>query len=425
MVVEDGVIKKIERYWDLSASGNVKIGYDEACQELKRIFLEATKLRMISDVPIGAFLSGGIDSSLTVAAMSMLSDSPVRTYSIGFEDDSYNELPYARQIAERYDTDHNEMVVRPSAIDVLPDLVRRFGEPMADSSAVPTYYVSNFAAKDLKVVLTGDGGDEAFGGYRRFTLAARVDYLEHFHSVGIWIRIRKMVLALERLFNKRRRNKRFPTSKGDEILRLRGLERYHHLLAFFSDREKDLFYTKHMKEMVGPHSTLDYLNEFVDWYDTDDIFNRYFYIDQKTYLPEDILFKVDICSMMNSLESRSPFLDHKLIEFAVNLPGRYKRRLTGEGKLILKDTFNDWLPDTFRNRSKMGFSAPMSKWLKDDLFQFAEQNLLSNKMCHKLIEKNMLKWILSEHEAGEKSHGKKIWTLLVLSEWLHEGRVWL
>ncbi|MBW1740961.1 MAG: asparagine synthase (glutamine-hydrolyzing) [Deltaproteobacteria bacterium] len=418
MVVKDGLIKKISCYWDLAAEPEKKIDYDEACEGLRSIFLEATKMRMISDVPIGAFLSGGIDSSLTVAAMSMFSDTPVKTYSIGFEDESFNELPYARQIADRYGTDHNEMIVKPKAIDILPNLVKGFGEPMADSSAIPTYYVSNFAGRDLKVVLTGDGGDESFGGYRRFTLAARADYLDHFHSVGLWICIRKIILALERLFNKRRRHKRFPTSKGDEILTLNGLERYHYLLAFFSDNEKDLFYTKHMKEMTGSHGTLDYLRGFMERYETDDIFNRYFFIDQKTYLPEDILFKVDICSMMNSLESRSPLLDHKLIEFAVSLPGNYKRRLSGEGKLILKDTFRDWLPESFKNRSKMGFSAPVPRWLREDLFEYLQDELLANTNLHEIVKSEMIKRLLEEHGSGVKSHAKKLWTLLVLGLWL-------
>jgi asparagine synthase (glutamine-hydrolysing) len=360
MVVKGGEIKRVSCYWDLPAEKN-SLSYNEACEKLQSIFLEATKIRMISDVPIGAFLSGGIDSSLTVAAMSKLSNGNVRTYSIGFEDESFNELPYARQIADKYGTDHNEMIIKPRAIDVLPSLVRGFGEPMADSSAVPTYYVSRFAGKDLKVVLTGDGGDESFGGYRRFSLAARADYLERFHGLGAWICIRKIVLALERAFNKRRRDKRFPVSKADEILSLKGTQRYHYLLAFFSDSEKEVFYTRHMKEATASQQTLDYLSGVMDRYRTDDLFNQYFYVDQKTYLPEDILFKVDICSMMNSLESRSPFLDQELIEFAVGLPGKFKRRLSGEGKLILKNAFRDWMPDGFENRPKMGFSAPVPR----------------------------------------------------------------
>jgi len=425
MIVKDGLIKKVVCYWDLPAEKREKIGYYEACERLRSIFLEATKIRMISDVPIGAFLSGGIDSSLTVAAMSTFSDEPIKTYSIGFEDESYNELPYARQIANKYGTDHNEMIVKPRAIDILPNLVKSFGEPMADSSAIPTYYVSNFAGRDLKVVLTGDGGDEAFGGYRRFTLAARADYLEDFYSIGLWIYIRKLVLSLERLFNKRRRNKRFPTSKGDEILGLKGLERYHYLLAFFSDNEKEMFYTKQMRQITRPHGTVDYLRKFVERYETDDIFNRYFYIDQKTYLPEDILFKVDICSMMNSLESRSPFLDHELIEFAVSLPGHYKRRLSGEGKRILKDTFSDWLPESFKNRSKMGFSAPVPKWLREDLFEYLRDELLAKTNLHKIVKSEMIERLLEEHGSGAKSHAKKLWTLLILCHWLRLENVTL
>lgn len=417
MIVKGGEVKKILRYWDLPTEIS-RLSYDEACKELKRIFLEATKIRMISDVPIGAFLSGGIDSSLTVAAMRTFSGRNLRTYSIGFEDETFNELPYAREIAARYGTDHHEMVVKPKAVDILPSLVRGFGEPMGDSSAVPTYYVSNLAGKELKVVLTGDGGDESFGGYRRFTLAARSDYLERFHSLGIWIGIRKTLLAMERIFNKRRRHKRFPVSKADEILKLRGAERYHYLLAFFSDVEKELFYTNHMKEMTRAGQTLAYLAGVMERYRTEDPFNQYFYVDQKTYLPEDILFKVDICSMMNSLESRSPFLDQKLIEFAVGLPGSYKRRLSGEGKLILKDAFSDWLPDSFRNRKKMGFSAPMPQWLKEDLFGYLEDELTSNDGLKTILRADMIRMLLDEHKSGAKSHAKKLWTLLVLSLWL-------
>ncbi len=423
MIVKDGQIERIERYWDIDFTKRSTLSFDEACGLLKEYLLEATKIRLISDVPLGAFLSGGIDSSLTVAAMSRVSAEPVKTYSIGFEDRSYDETNYARVVAKHYGTDHHEMVVRPDAIDILPGLIDHFGEPMADSSAIPTYYVSKFAREGVTVVLSGDGGDENFAGYKRFYQAALTNTLESLNLLPLYKIMRKTTVAVEGLFNPKRGGRRFPANKGDEVLLLDGIDRYRHLVAYFTEKDKQRFYTPFMRDAVGISETSEFLGVRYNKAKEVDELNRFLYIDLTTYLPEDILFKVDICSMLNSLECRSPFLDYKLIEFAASLPWKFKIKPPKKGKYILKEAFKDWFPEGFLERSKMGFSAPMPRWLREDLYDYTYRELTENLKIGSILKKNEIKSMLEEHRKGLKSHSKRLWCLLVLNKWMERFKV--
>jgi asparagine synthase (glutamine-hydrolysing) len=424
MIVKSGKIAKIWRYWQIDPQNKSTLLFDEACEALRAEFIEATRLRLVSDVPLGAFLSGGIDSSITVAAMAQLNNKPVKTFAIGFSEERFNELPYAKQIAEHLHTDHHEMIVKADAISVLPQLVQHCGEPLADNSTVPTYFVSQMARKHVTVALTGDGGDEVFAGYKRFYQIDLINTLEKTHTLPLWRMGRKLTVALEDWARKRPNKRQFPASKADEALYIeKGLARYKHLLAFFTDQAKQNLYTPELQKHIGVSGTTDYLQRHFNASAGAESINRHLLLDMTTYLPEDILFKVDICSMLNSLECRSPFLDYKLIELVASFPGDYKLKFPNQHKYLLKQAFKDWLPEGFMNRGKKGFSAPMADWLRGDLAGIMKERLIEEKKLAHWIKQPVIENYISEHLSGKKSHSEKLWLLLVLAEWLEQYKV--
>jgi len=422
MVVKGGRVERVFRYWDIDFSKRSTLAFEDACAALREQVLEATRIRLVSDVPLGAFLSGGIDSSITVAAMSRLSSSAVKTYAIGFEDERFNELPYARQVAEHLHTDHHEMTVRANAVELLPQLVRHLGEPMADNSLMPTFHVSQFARNEVTVALTGDGGDEVFAGYRRFYHMRRADALRAWKLTPLWKSGRRLTVALENMARPNKRKKVFPATRADEILSMHGAARYKHLLAFYTDAEKAALVTPRLAEAAGRANDA-WLEQALARTSGADRLNRWLYLDMCTYLPEDILFKVDIASMANSLECRSPFLDHKLIEFAFSLPGGYKLDAGGRHKRILKEAFKDWLPAGFMERQKKGFSVPLEKWLREDLGELMRDQLLGARALSPWIRQERVETMVQDHLSGRASHSNRLWALLVLSQWIQAFRV--
>ncbi len=422
MTVREGKVERIFRYWDLDLEKKSSLGFGEACEALREQILEATRLRLVSDVPLGAFLSGGIDSSITVAAMAKLGASPLRTFSIGFEDERFNELPYAKEVAAHLGTEHHEMMVKADAVDIMPKMIDHLGEPLADNSVMPTYYVSKFARTGVTVALTGDGGDEVFAGYRRFYQIRRMEWLARRGLTPLWRGIRRLVVATENRTHPGRAPRRFPATRADEMLDLDGVARYQHLLAFFSDAEKEGMVTPYFRERAGRPATAAYLAAHFDR-SGDDVLNRYLYLDLTTYLPEDILFKVDVTSMASSLECRSPFLDHRLIEFAATLPGRYKLSAAGRHKHILKEAFADWLPHGFMDRPKKGFSVPLARWLKDDLADMMRDALVSRKTLARWFRQDVIERYVDEHVSGRASHTNRLWPLFVLALWAARFKV--
>jgi len=416
MIVRAGRVERVFRYWDLDLEKRSNLGFAEACEALRDQVLEATRLRLVSDVPLGAFLSGGIDSSITVAAMARLGASPLRTFSIGFEDERFNELPHAKEIATHLGTEHHEMMVKADAVDIMPKMIDHLGEPLADNSVMPTYYVSQFARTGVTVALTGDGGDEVFAGYRRFYQIRRMEWLARRGLIPLWRGLRRIAVAVENSTHPGRPPRRFPATRADEMLGLKGATRYQHLLAFFSDAEKEGLVTPYFRERAGRPSAADYFAAHFDR-PGDDVLNRYLYLDLTTYLPEDILFKVDITSMASSLECRSPFLDHKLVEFAATLPGSYKLSATGRHKHILKEAFADWLPAGFMDRPKKGFSVPLTRWLKEDLADMMRDTLVSRKTLSRWFRQDVIERYVDEHVSGRRSHSTRLWPLLVLAVW--------
>jgi len=422
MVVRNARVERVFRYWDLDLAKRSKLSFDAACEALREHVLEATRLRLVSDVPLGAFLSGGIDSSITVAAMARLGASPLRTFSIGFEDERFDELPHAREVATHLGTEHHEMTVKADAVAIMPMMIDHLGEPLADNSVMPTYYVSQFARTGVTVALTGDGGDEVFAGYRRFYQIRRLEWLAQRGLLPLWRGLRRMTVALENRTRPQKGRRRFPSTRPDEMLALGGIERYKHLLAFYSDSEKQSMLTPELRARIGKSATTEYLAERFER-PGEDVLNRYLYLDLATYLPEDILFKVDIASMANSLECRSPFLDHKLIEFAASLPGRYKLSAAGRHKHILKAAFADWLPRDFMDRPKKGFSVPLTRWLREDLADMMRDTLVSRRTLSRWFRQEEVERYVAEHVSGRGSHSTRLWPLLVLALWVERFRV--
>lgn len=423
MVVRQGRVQRLWRYWQVDPCRRLSLSFDEACEALREKFLEATRIRLVSDVPLGAFLSGGVDSSIAVAAMARLNDRPVKTFAIGFAEERFNELPYARNVAAHLRTDHHELVVRPDAVSALPKLVEHCGEPLADNSLLPTYFVSQFARRQVTVSLTGDGGDEVFGGYKRFYQIALADRLERWRLMALWRGARRFSVELERRLRPSKRARRFPVTRFDEALGFDPVSRYKHLIAFFIDAEKADLYTPALAERIGATRTTDYLSERLARTQGADRINRYLLLEMGTYLPEDVLFKVDICSMLHSLECRSPFLDHELIEFVAALPGSYKLRFPKRNKHLLKEAFRAWLPPGFLERQKMGFSPPMAGWLRGELAPVLRERLLGEKLLAPWIRQEQVESYVREHLTGGVSHSARLWALLVLAQWVSRYRV--
>ena len=422
MTVRNGQVERIFRYWDIDLERRSTLSFGEACEAIREQMLEATKLRLVSDVPLGAFLSGGIDSSITVAAMARLGASPLRTYSIGFDDEQFNELPYAREVARHLGTDHQEMLVHADAVEVMPRMIDHLGEPMADSSMVPTYYVSRFARNGVTVALTGDGGDEVFGGYRRFYQMRRMDWLARHGLVPAWRALRRFTVALEDRARPGKQARRFPATRADQMLAFEGIERYKHLLAFFTDADKAGLITPEFAARSAASRPGEYLARHFDRPGADAL-NRYLYLDLTTYLPEDILFKVDVASMAASLECRSPFLDHKLIEFAASLPGSYKLSRGGRHKHLLKEAFRDWLPPGFMDRPKKGFSVPLARWLREDLAEMLRETLVTRRVLAPWFRQEAVTAQVEDHLAGRAGNAMRLWSLFVLALWVERYRV--
>lgn len=407
-----------KRYWLPDFSKKIKITQEEAEDETLRILREATKMRLISEVPLGAFLSGGVDSSAIVALMAQESEKPVKTFSIGFEEQDFSELKYARQVAEHVGAEYNEFIVKPNALEVLPILVKHYGEPYADSSAIPTYYVAKETRKFVTVALNGDGGDESFAGYERH---AAMRLAEQYNHVPKFVR----KLFIEPPINL------FPTSELNKsrvrdvqrFLKAASLpktERYFRWMSTFYRDAKESLYTKDFVETVSQNDPIEVLEKWFSKANGSGIVDTTLLTDQMTYLPNDLLVKVDIASMANSLEARSPFLDHKVIEFAASLPENIKMKRI-ETKSLLKKVAAKLVPSEVIYRRKMGFGVPIGNWFRSNMKNFVKDILLSEKSLKRGIAKpEIIEKYVREHTEAEKDHTFQIWTLLMLELWFQE-----
>ena len=415
LIYERGDLK-IKRYWNLSYQDKLQLSsVEEYGEQFRDLFEEAVKIRLRSDVPLGAFLSGGVDSSLVVAVMSRLMDQPVKTFSIGFEEEAYDEVAFARLIAEKYKTDHHEFIVKPDAVSILPQIVWHYNEPFADSSAIPTFYVSKMTRDFVTVALNGDGGDESFAGYERYVADKLADYYRRvppFMREGI---IRRIVDKLPHSTNRRnffRRLKRFVKGISEPPER-----RYVRWICFFDNEMKGDLYTPSFKDLNREYDSVDLTVKWYERADAEQFLDRTLFVDVMSYLPEDLLVKVDIASMAHSLEARSPFLDHKVMEFAASLPPNLKLRGM-ETKFLLKHTLSDIVPQEILQRKKMGFGVPLDVWFRNDLKEMAYDVLLDQKSIERgYFRKEYVSKMLDEHVSKQYDHSYRIWALLFLELW--------
>jgi asparagine synthase (glutamine-hydrolysing) len=409
---------KTQRYWLPDFSNKIKISEEDAIEETTRILRESVKLRMISEVPLGAFLSGGVDSSLIVALMAEQSSTPVKTFSIGFEEEDYSEQKYARRVAEHIGAEHHEFMVRPNALEVLPTIVKHYGEPFSDTSATPTYYVAKETRKYVTVALNGDGGDESFVGYERYAamrIAERYHKLPQFLRTKFIEKILPLIPASELKRSRLRDMKRFLRVASQPKI-----ERYSNWITGFGNNLKADFYTDEFKKTVNQSNAIDIISPRFNQQKGIGITDEVMFVDILTYLPNDLLVKVDIASMAVSLEARSPFLDHKLIEFAASLPDTLKMKgLTT--KSLLKKIAAKFVPADVIYRPKRGFGMPVNHWFRGDLSEYLQDTLLSEKSFKRNIFKpHVLTNFVNEHIKGERDHGANLWTLFMLELWFQE-----
>lgn len=409
---------EIKRYWLPDFSSKIKISQTEAEDETLRILREATKLRMIAEVPLGAFLSGGVDSSTVVALMAQESSQPVKTFSIGFEEEDFSELKYARRVAEHIGAEHHEFIVRPNALEILPTLVEHYGEPYADASAIATFYVAKETRKHVTVALNGDGGDESFAGYERY-FAMRL--AEKYHKIPDIVRKNLIENAVNLVpTSELKRSRMRDVKRFVKAASLPKVERYFRWVSAIDRQGKENLYTENFKKEIRNYDSADFLKQWFAKSNGNNIVDATLLTDQMTYLPNDLLVKVDIASMANSLEARSPFLDHKVIEFAASLPENIKLRGT-ETKYLLKKVASKIVPREVLYRKKMGFGVPLTHWFRGELKDFLRENLLSEKFSKRgIVKAEVVKKLVEEHINAERDHVWQLWTLLMLELWFQK-----
>jgi asparagine synthase (glutamine-hydrolysing) len=414
---KDGEIKTT-RYWQPDFSKKIKISEPDAEAETLRLMREAVKLRLISEVPLGAFLSGGVDSSVVVALMAEQSSTPVKTFSIGFEEQDFSELKYARMVAEHVGAEHHEFTVKPDALEVLPTLVKHYGEPYADPSAIPTYYVARETRQHVTVALNGDGGDESFAGYERYTAMALA---ERYHKLPKILRqsfIEKAVNLVPT--SEIRRSRARDLKRFLQAASLDKAERYFTWMSAIDRNAKNELYTDEFKHKTVSFETSDFLADWFSAANGSGIVDATMMTDQQTYLPDDLLVKVDIASMANSLEARSPLLDHHLIEFAASLPENLKLHGT-TSKYLLKKIAAKLVPPKAVYRRKMGFGVPVGSWFRGALEPFLRETLLGEKCLGRgLFRPATVTRFVDQHTSGERDFTYQLWTLLMLELWFEE-----
>jgi asparagine synthase (glutamine-hydrolysing) len=416
LTVSPGQPPELHRYWRLSFSPrpDAPKTLDEAAEALGPMLEEAVRIRQIADVPLGAFLSGGIDSSLVVALMAKSSPRPVETFSIDFAG-SAGEAVWARKVAAMWHTQHHELEVKPDMVTILPELVRRYGEPFADTSAVPVYYLSKLTRANVVVALSGDGGDEVFGGYRRYLW----DKLAR-HLSGLGVAGRAIAGVLAHL-----------PGAGLHTVRDFGAaafapmaDRYLPLVAHFSPADKQALLTAAFRDRLGlpvgsPDPVVAWFAQMLTASSAADDVNRLLDLDTNSYLADDILVKVDIASMAHALEVRAPLLDHVLVEWMAGLPGRLKLNFL-RGKRLLRTVAHGRIPDEVLTRKKKGFSMPVDHWFRGELRPMAHDLLLGpDARTRAYVESEPVRRLLTEQDRGAH-HGEKLWNLVVLDLWLRE-----
>lgn len=403
---------EIKKYWDIVFEPDRCKSEKEWCDEIESALSESVKLHMIADVPLGAFLSGGIDSSSVVAMMAKNSKQPIKTFSIGFKEQKYNELQYAREVAEKYGCEHHEEIVEPESMSLLPKLVYAYDEPFADSSAIPTYYVSKLARKYVTVVLSGDGGDELFAGYDVYKHLKQIysnplNFKSPILNKFIWGNVHRLIPD-----HGKGKTTTYYYSKDKKLIPAH--------LSVWSRTER--------KRLLVNYGFIDHTNVSENFKerilkkrpDYDFISNMQS-LDMQTYMVDSVLTKVDRASMLNSLEVRVPLLDHKFAELSFKIPWNLKFN-HGNQKYIFKKAMTPYLPSSILNHPKQGFSVPLEFWFKDDLKEYVNDTLLSeNSKLSRFLNKKYVTEIIHKNQKGTKDFSSRIWPLVFFEEWLKQN----
>jgi asparagine synthase (glutamine-hydrolysing) len=405
----------LERYWKLSYAPSVDLTEEEAEEGIREGLLEATKLRLRSDVPVGALLSGGVDSSAVVAAMARTGSGVIRTFSIGFKERRYDETPFAREVAALYGTQHEEFVMEPQALEILPRLVLAYGEPFADASAIPSFYLSEMTRRHVTVALNGDGGDENFAGYPRYhaTLLG-----EHLHRIPRPLSRALALVGSAVGTGGRQGSTRHRATRLAQAAALGTIERYAMWIAFFSEEQRRTLFTPELSAHLSSYDPAAALQRAYRASDAETLLDRLLDVDVHTYLAGDLLVKMDIASMANSLEVRSPFLDHEFMQVVARLPARMKMQ-RGETKRILKQALRPWLPEHLIYRSKQGFRVPLADWFRNELRTMPEDVLLDRRALDRgWFREDAIRRLISEHQTRTADHAERLWALLMLELWV-------
>ena len=413
MIIEDGNIE-IKKYWELSFANTNSDSEEINVAKLQSIIKETTKRRMISDVPLGAFLSGGVDSSGVVATMSMLSDKPIKTCTIAFDNEKYNEAKFAELVAKQYKTEHHELLVHQNVADALENIVSYFDEPFADPSLVPTFFVSEHARKKVTVAIAGDGGDEVFAGYEKYS----TDFVEHQlrSEFPNWMRASLFPIAARACglinFSIFKRAKSLLTS-----LSVSPEMGFYITNSFITDGDWQKLAKKEVKDELQAYHPSSFTLDKYREADGPDHLSKILYTDMKTYLTGGILVKVDRMSMANSLEVRAPILDKDVIEFAATLPSSLKFR-DKEKKYILKEAFKPMLNDDILYRKKMGFSVPLAQWFRVEIKDIAQRYLIDDvKGLSSIFNMEQVQRLWAEHQKASKDHSDLLWSMLMYEMW--------
>ena len=413
LVLKNGEAR-IEQYWEVT-QGHTSADEAELSESLYELIKDAVRMRLVSDVPLGAFLSGGVDSSAIVCAMSELMDRPVQTFSIGFDDPSYNELAYARKVADHFGTDHHEEVIRPNVVDLVDGLVGYLDEPMADVSIFPTYLVSKLARRDVTVVLSGDGGDELFAGYDWYLAEKYARYYGMLPGP-----IRRSLLPKVMSLIPPSSQKKGAVNKLKRFVEGAALPdslKHFRWNVYLTEDSKRSLYTRDLRDTLNGTDTYSRFVAHLDRFGDSDSLWRQQYADIKTFLVDDILVKVDRMSMAHSLEARTPFLDHRVVEFAASLPKEMRMRGSTQ-KYLLKKAVESRLPEGITTRSKEGFSIPMKNWLRDELRPMMEEVLSPQRIREEgLFDSARIESLKSQHVSGSANNAHQLWPLMMFQIW--------
>jgi asparagine synthase (glutamine-hydrolysing) len=404
------------RYWDVRFTNSAVLSDDEACEELVRRLTESVRLRMIAEVPLGAFLSGGVDSSAVVAMMAKLSGDPVNTCSIAFSDPAFDESTFAKLVAERYGTRHRTERVETDDFDLIDELAAVYDEPYADSSAIPTYRVCQLARKHVTVALSGDGGDESFGGYRRYRLHLMEERMRASMPMGMR---RPLFGLLGRAYPKLDWAPRVLRAKTTfEALARDSVEAYFHSVSILRGSMRTQLFSNAFKARLGGYGAAEVFRRHAARAETEDPLALVQYLDLHTYLIDDINTKVDRASMAHSLEVREPLMDHELVEWLATLPSSLKVR-GQEGKFLLKKAMEPHLPSEIMYRPKMGFSVPLARWFRGPLRQRVHDAVLGPRLADTgWFNAGYLRHLLDAHQSGARDYSAPLWTLLMFDAFL-------